>query len=271
MLSEGRNHAAGLLSESTDLYGQMLEYIELTETWFFSDHASVGWQKSMAEAPMKRLLKRSFLDQEKERIRTRIQDQDETQMRTITARFQGTRGDLLELSGYLCDTCWVSLTRIADDYPNLVFVPFVVSDDSDPSAPPGIAGGSLVFPALNAAGDKVLAVQGLNPTGVLLQAKMKDLLEEFFDYLATVAHRMGATAVVIPKDAHAMHTQTNRVLVHDYLKETYYESAQAMKLQPCTETSFNNYEMSECCIVIRDNASIESIGSTSSSNSSPLP
>jgi HEAT repeat protein len=177
----------------------------------------------------------------------------------ITLKFKPDRGVLAELSGYICDTCWIRQEAIMRRHPNLVFVPFILEDP--PRLEGGVAspflGGAMVMFTRNAANEPVLVIRGLNPHDDLLRhASVQSVCESFIDYLAGVARSLKVTEILIPDDDNSGLTQSNRPQVNGYIKNTYrgHPARYPVTTLPSerkAETLFNDLELGPCIVLLR--------------------
>jgi hypothetical protein len=171
--------------------------------------------------------------------------------------FKPSRGLLAELSGYICDTCWLIEDGITEKHPKLVFIAFILQPKVTlpGAANTPLVGGSLLLPTSSRDGEPIMVVRGLNPHDDLLKdVSVGSLCENFFDYLASISHAAGMHAVVIPDDICCGRTQTNRPQINGYIKNNYGKAPTIM-LPINDETVFYNRELGRC-LVVRDRSQI---------------
>ena len=136
----------------------------------------------------------------------------------------------MEFAGYICDTCLTRARNIAEQHPNLVFIPFIKETAGpDGSSLASFEGGSLVAEIIlkddNGQEQRALMIRGFNPSGAILKkVKASQIFEHFLTYLSGVAAADGISTIVVPRDDTWGVALTNRPFVFELIRTRYVDS-----------------------------------------------
>jgi len=167
-----------------------------------------------------------------------------------------TRGILAELSGFVCDACWTKEDAIVSRYPNLTTVVFVKNPGS---ASERLCGATLVLKVRSEAtesspAEDIFVVRGFNPLqNTITQVKADQFFEGFIGWLEGVARAEGVSKIVIPGGI-AGGSQTNRPTIHTYVSGQY-GGAPVVPLSSDVRSTFNGYDISRSCHLVRSTPS----------------
>lgn len=158
------------------------------------------------------------------------------------------RSIFAELSGQIADACWVRQSNILHRFPRISAVTIVRNEGGKESR---VAGAALLIDHKNEDGDGVVIIRGLNPLqSYITRLDAGDFVEQFVEWLAPIARNLGARFIAIP-GAEQQSAQSNRPDINAYI-DKIYARAKTLQLAPAPENTFNSYDISSTCIVLRD-------------------
>jgi len=155
-----------------------------------------------------------------------------------------SRDVLAELSGYYGDACWTSRDDIMKNNPNMIGCAFIINPRGKDQR---LAGSCLIIES-TVDGEPVMIMRGLNPQqNVITNLSAEKFSEKFLDYMEKIAKKRGIKKILVP--VHDIGALTNRPDIEEYLKNKYSE---AKKVKLDEKNDFNEYNITEKCVVVRE-------------------
>lgn len=137
-------------------------------------------------------------------------------------------------------------------YPNATALMFVRNAESDSHK--RVVGACILLKVKDMEGNDTFVVRGLNPTQNFITALKPDSFFEHFidDVVVPYAQAQGVTKIIIPNDSLSGGAQTNRPSLGAHIGPAYW-GKELVHLDPEGPTStFNGYEISGSCVLVRD-------------------
>jgi hypothetical protein len=160
------------------------------------------------------------------------------------------RGLLGELSGFICDACWTKERGFLQKYPKVTPLLFLHGEGTPEQK---LVGACLVIETETCEGEKVLVLRGINPLqNTITKLSAKDFFESFVDdYIVPIAKGAGAKKILVPWNASAGGSQTNRPDLNLYIASAYPKS-NTVPLADVRGTTVNGYDVSRICVPVRE-------------------
>lgn len=159
----------------------------------------------------------------------------------VTIDLIPTRGLGLELSGYVGDVCWTTQTQsLADNFPNITGV---IMRRTSIDGRQRLVGSALMIETCDRAGNRVLALRGINPTeNQIRKFDPASFLSAVIDYGKQMAATIGAVPAIALDQAGE--SSTNRPTLFDEMQR----QLSALPLVDIADgeltASFNGYTLS---------------------------